>query len=89
MFSINDGRNDGSERREQSSGQSWVAANAMWLAVVGVLIALIIILLVVLLKKNGPAPAADTTDPEVVPAAVADTGGELLEDVELDRKSVV
>ena len=83
MFSINDGRNDGSERREQSSGQSWVAANAMWLAVVGVLIALIIILLVVLLKKNGPAPAADTTDPEVVPAAVADTGGELLEDVEL------
>ena len=83
MFSINDGRNDGSERREQSSGQSWVAANAMWLAVVGVLIALIIILLVVLLKKNGPAPAADTTDPEAVPAAVADTGGELLEDVEL------
>ena len=83
MFSINDGRNDGSERREQSGGQSWVAANAMWLAVVGVLVALIIILLVVLLRKNSPEPVADTTDPEAVPAAVANTGEDLLEDVEL------
>lgn len=83
MFSINDGRNDENERRDLGGGQSWVAANAMWLAVVGVLIALIIILLVVLLRKNGPEPAADKTDPEAVPAAVADTGEDLVEAVEL------